>query len=415
MIKKPRRAESRTSSGSHGGEHGTFASALADRIRAAHVELAARWLQRLHDLLPVPVTSVFPSASLLDHIPDLIEQVAEDLASTAEQAFVANTSVVAKAQELGDLRHRQQASVHQLLREYRLLADVLNGFIGEEVVRLGMKAHCQEALAASARLHEAIFVLMQTTVDTFVARYADTVKRQTAQLDGFNRTVTHEIRQPLATIRSAVEVLSRDDTPAETRTRCTQLIETNCRRMAALTTRLLTLSSLEVDSLQTQGADLARLVDDAASQLDEMATQRGVTIRRTVPELLLVTDVARVELILVNLLSNAIKYSDPRKSDRFVEINASQDEEHALLRVRDNGIGIPRASLGRVFDGFHRAHSSRDQELGNEGIGLGLAIVAECARHLGATVSVESEEGNGTTLTVRLPLRCAVESLRRQE
>src|SRR5688500_4241828 len=191
MIKKPRRAESRTSSGSHGGEHGTFASVLADRIRAAHVELAARWLQRLHDLLPVPVTSVFPSASLLDHIPDLIEQIAEDLASTAEQAFVANTSVVAKAQELGDLRHRQQASGHQLLREYRLLADVLNGFIGEEVVRLGMKAHCHEALAASARLHEAIFVLMQTTVDTFVARYADTVKRQTAQLDGFNRTVTH--------------------------------------------------------------------------------------------------------------------------------------------------------------------------------------------------------------------------------
>jgi signal transduction histidine kinase len=399
--------------GSAGGNSGlgAFATTIAESMRASHVELAARWLQRLHDLLPVPVAAVFPSSSLLDHIPDLIEQIAGDIASGSTEALVTNTSVIRKAQELGELRYRQQASVHQLLREYRLLADVLNAFVDEEVVRLNLDTHASEALAVAARLHEAVFLLMQTTVDTFVALYADTVTRQNTRLEGFNRMITHELRQPLGTIRSAVEVVRSGDTTPEARDRCIDLIETNSRRMAAMTTRLLTLSTLDADSIQTQEADFGRLVEDAAGQLDEMAARRGVAVRRNVPPIRLVTDVARVELILVNLVSNAIKYSDPAKADRFVEITAAALDEDVQLIVRDNGVGIPRAHLNRVFEAFYRAHSARDSELGADGIGLGLAIVTECARHLGATLAIDSEDGSGTTLSVRLPLRCAVAPL----
>ncbi len=401
----------RVGSAGGNGEGGAFAAAIAESMRASHVELAARWLHRLHDLLAVPVAAVFPSASLLDHIPDLIEQIAGDIASESAEALVANTGVIRKAQELGELRYRQQASVHQLLREYRLLADVLNAFVDEEVFRLNLDTHASEALAVAGRLHEAVFLLMQTTVDTFVALYADTVTRQNTRLDGFNRMITHELRQPLGTIRSAVEVVRRGDTSPEARERCIDLIETNSHRMATMTTRLLTLSTLGADSIQTQEADLARLVDDAAGQLDEMAARRGVAVRRNIPAIRLVTDVARVELILVNLVSNAIKYSDPAKVDRFVEITAAARDDDAHLVVRDNGVGIPRAHLNRVFEGFYRAHSARDSELGADGVGLGLAIVAECARHLGATLAIDSEDGLGTTLSVRLPLRVAVAPL----
>lgn len=378
-------------------------------MRAAHVELAARWLERLHALLPVPLTAVFPSASLLDHIPDLIEHLADDIASNADQALVANTAVIAKAQELGELRYGQQASVHQLLREYRLLAEVLSGFIAEKTK--GLEAHAAEAFAASARLHEGVFVLMQTTVDTFVARYAETVKRQTTRLEGFNRMVTHELRQPLGTVRSAVDVLKHESAPAEARARCIELIETNTRRMASLTTRLLALSSLEVDSLQTQEVELSRLVEDAASQLAETAARQGVELRLAVPPVRLTTDPARVELVLINLISNAIKYADPSKPTRFVEIAGAEDAERIRLTVSDNGIGIPEAHLDRVFDGFHRAHAARDKELGAEGIGLGLAIVAECVRHLGATIRLDSTEGAGTTAHLRFPSRSAVSPL----
>jgi signal transduction histidine kinase len=142
-----------------------------------------------------------------------------------------------------------------------------------------------------------------------------------------------------------------------------------------------------------------------------MAARRGVAVRRNVPPIRLVTDVARVELILVNLVSNAIKYSDPAKADRFVEITAAALDEDVQLIVRDNGVGIPRAHLNRVFEAFYRAHSARDSELGADGIGLGLAIVTECARHLGATLAIDSVDGSGTTVSVRLPLRCAVAPL----
>jgi signal transduction histidine kinase len=372
------------------------------------VELASRWLQRLRELLPVPAASVFPSESLLDHIPDLIEHLAEDLAAPGEHPLVANTSVIAKAQELGDLRYRQQASVHQLLREYRLLAEVLSGFVSEEIIRHQLDTHASESLAVAARLHEAVFLLMQTTVDTFVARYAETVAHQTTRLEGFNRMVSHELRQPLGTIRSAVELLRREDVVPDVRERSLEIIESNSRRMATLTTRLLTLSSLAVDSLETQEVDLAQLVNDSIDQLAEMAAGRQVKLAVQVPAVRIVTDIARVDLIVVNLVSNAIKYSDPSKEERTVTISAVEDGDHVCLSVADNGVGVPTADLDRVFDGFYRAHAARDRELGADGLGLGLAIVAECARHIGATLALRSDDGSGTTFTVRIPLQCAV-------
>lgn len=383
-----------------------FAVRVGERLHSAHVELADQWLRRLHELLDVPANSVFPTAVLLDHIPDLIGQIALDLASPAEQAIIANTAVVAKAQELGELRFQQRASVHQLQREYQLLAEVLNGFVIAEVERLGLEANVAEALAVAARLHDAVFLLMQTTVNTLVARYAETVARQTTQLEGFNRMVSHELRQPLGTIRSAVEVLRCEDTPAQTRDRCLELIETSSRRMATLTTRLLTLSSVDIDSIQTQETDLARLVDDAVVQLREMAEHRGVELSARVPQIRIVTDPACIELILVNLLSNAIKYIDPERAAPTAEVSAVLDGEHVLLSVRDNGLGIPADQIDRVFEGFYRAHAARDSELGTDGVGLGLAIVAECVRRIGATIDVDSNEGEGTTVRVRLPVNC---------
>lgn len=397
--------------GNGGGAGGAFSAIIAEGIRAAHVELAARWLRRLRELLPIPATAVFPSASLLDHIPDLIEHIAEDLAAPGEHPLIANTSVIAKAQELGELRYRQQASVHQLLREYRLLAEVLSDFVGEEIVRLRLDAHASESVAVAARLHDAVFVLLQHTVDTFVARYAATVANQTARLEGFNRMVTHELRQPLGTIRSAAMLLGRPEISRDVHARSLEIIESNSRRMATLTTRLLTLSSLEVDSLQTQEVDLALLVKDSISQLEDMAASRQVHVAVRVPSLRIVTDIARIDLILVNLVSNAIKYSDPAKDPRLVEIDAAEDGEHVVLSVADNGVGVPAADLDRVFDGFYRAHSARDSELGADGLGLGLAIVAECARHIGATLAVSSDGSDGATFTVRIPRQCAVASL----
>ena len=144
------------------------------------------------------------------------------------------------------------------------------------------------------------------------------------------------------------------------------------------------------------------------NHVSQMAEKRGVSLRLDIPPVRMVTDVARVELILVNLISNAIKYGDPAKSERWVEIAAQELGNDVRLSIRDNGVGIPKEHIGRVFDGFYRAHSARDRELDADGLGLGLAIVAECARHIGANVGIDSDEGRGTTVNVSIPAYCGV-------
>src|SRR5689334_20346772 len=97
-----------------------FSEAIADRMAADHAGLAARWFARLNELLPVGANEVFPSDSLLDHIPALIIAISAYVRAPEEEAIAANTLVVDKARELGALRHQQRASLHQILREYQL-------------------------------------------------------------------------------------------------------------------------------------------------------------------------------------------------------------------------------------------------------------------------------------------------------
>ncbi len=381
-----------------------FAEVIARRFRDAHETLASRWLARLHALLDVPADGVFPATSLLDHIPGLIRHIADALETSGEQAIVADTAVVSKAQELGDLRFSQRASLHQLVREYRLLGEVLQEFVADELTSFDSPVSPSEVLTVAARLQDATLVLMQATVDAFVSRYAATVEEQTARLEGFSRTVSHELRQPLDTIRTALALLMQEDgTAGDVHARCLSLIDANTRRITTLTTTLLTLSSLKAESLSVQETDVRRLVDDAVSQLADMAQRRAVDVQVRVPPLRVVVDTARVELILVNLVSNAIKYHDPRKPTRIVEVTARLVADRVRLSVRDNGVGIPAHLRDRVFERFFRAHAIQDRALGAEGVGLGLSIVAECARHLGATIEVESEDDHGSTFHVEFP------------
>ena len=108
-----------------------FGDIIAERMRSEHQMLAARWFERLVDLLPVDARDVFPTESLLDHIPELIEQISAYLAHPEADAIAANTEILAKARELGALRHAQQASLHQLLREYQVLSGVHIAAVGE--------------------------------------------------------------------------------------------------------------------------------------------------------------------------------------------------------------------------------------------------------------------------------------------
>jgi signal transduction histidine kinase len=373
--------------------------------------LARRWLARLTELLPVEAHDVFPSDELLDHIPTIIGEIATYLRTPDEEALAANTSVITKAQQLGELRHSQQASVHQILREYSLLGSVLEAFVADVTAECAPPPAPLDCLEVVHRLERAVQTLMQVTVDTFVAAYTATITRQTEQLTGFNRMVSHELRNPLGTVHHAVGVLARapDEDLIAMRPRLVTLLQRNLARMTELLRSLesLTRAQITTNAPSVQVVELQAVASEAARQLAEMAAARGVTITVANDLPTTSTDTARLELALLNLLSNAIKYSDPSKADRWVEVAA--DPSHAdgrfVLVVRDNGLGIPPDALPDLLHRrFFRAHAHRDQELGVDGTGLGLSIVQECVAALGGEVTVASEEGAGTTVRLIFPL-----------
>ena len=380
-----------------------FRDYIAERMRAEHTALAARWFDRLLPILPVDAAQVFPSASLLDHIPALIAELGDSLRVT--EPLAANTAVHEKARELGSLRHGQRASLHQVLREYQVLADTLVEFVREHIPQVSPGPSPLEVSDVVSRLHQASAVLMQATVETFVELYTQTMAEQAERLEQFTRMAAHEWRQPLGTLQFALSML-RTGSAAPSNHKILDSMTRSVGHLIELTHKIETLARLDAtgDDPVVQQLSATVVATEAARQLAEAASERGVEIRVDPDLPVLKVDTGRLELALLNLLSNAVKYSDPDKGTRFVEIGGGPaSNTHCHLVIRDNGIGIPADRQARIFERFTRAHTDRDRALNVSGLGLGLSIVADCVRSLGGNIALQSREGVGTTFTMTLP------------
>ena len=382
---------------------GDFGPLIGGRMKAEHAALAGRWLDRLNELVPVTPNEVFPTEALLDHIPELILEIAEYVADPEADEFTANTFVTDKARELGQLRHEQRASVHQLLREYRVLAGILVTFVEQET-RCIEAAVPAEVIAVIGRVAHAVSVLQQSTVETFIAKYTSQLDEQTRRLENFNRMVSHELRQPIGALQFAIKLADTTDDPAA-RAGYREVIDRNLTRLVRLTDQLALMSRLKqtTDTAQTQHLSLGLVAREVARQLRDMAQRRDVDIRISEQLPAIDVDVAAVELILMNLISNAIKYSDPAKPERIVEVLGEAELDGCSIVVKDNGMGIAPEHMPRIFERAYRAHAERDEELGTDGFGLGLAIVQDCVHDQGGQVRVESRLGEGATFRVTLP------------
>ena len=376
---------------------------LAQRLRDESATLARRWLDLVQGLIAIDRADIFPSRELLDHIPDVIAEIAAHLESPLSASIENSEPALARAAELGKLRHIQHASVHQLLREYRMLAELLEEFIEIEIGKLP-SPDGRTVAQALRRVNEAVRVLQQHTIDTFVANYTQTLERQTTQLRQFSRLVSHEIRQPLAVLQVLARALPVDG-PAGESVRMLDILDRSVLRLADVTGKLERLARITTATdlaPSERRVDLTEIAHEAAAQLATAATERDVQIRVHPNLPILRLDPARAELVFVNLIANAIKFSDPSKRVRYVEIYRGGDV-HPSVIVRDNGVGMAPARLQTIFREFVRAHSQRDDEVRGWGLGLGLSIVRECMDHASGSVRVDSLEGRGTTFKLTWP------------
>jgi signal transduction histidine kinase len=387
-----------------------LAGVLAARMRLARNELTGRWLERISERVRLHPNRVFPTEELLDHMPLLIEGVADYLEDPS-RIVTSELPVIAKAMELGELRYGQGFAEHELLKEYELFGGVLYAFLARTVDDLDTPCTRSELMMCAHRVFHAVTLIQQATFTEYFARAKERIHEREDRLRAFNRALTHEFKNRIGAAIGAAQILDEIETlDAEERQRLAAVVLRNVGSMRGMLDNLVELSRLgTTDGRHQRHVTLSRAAGEAARQLREAAQAQGVEIRlRELPPI--EVNAAAVELSLANLLSNAIKYADPSKASRWVEVDATAgapDDQglcELVIRVRDNGLGVPERDRDRLFERFFRAHTSSTS--GIEGTGLGLSIVRETAESLGGKAWAEFPEGE-SVFAFSLPCRRA--------
>lgn len=222
----------------------------------------------------------------------------------------------------------------------------------------------------------------------------------------FVANVSHELRTPVTSIRSYAETLEEAEgsLDPETERHFLEVIVSESDRMTKIVQDLLLLSRFDAGSMTFDFEEFSfeksvRDVYDA--QLLEAKRRHhnfGLEFRDELP--LIRGDRMRIEQVLINMVSNAIKYTH---DGGRIRMTAGVKDESVWCSVRDNGIGIPKEDVTRVFERFYRVDKARSRESG--GTGLGLSIAYEIVERHGGRIDIQSQKGKGTTITVTLPIR----------
>ncbi|HEX9936620.1 MAG TPA: sensor histidine kinase [Longimicrobium sp.] len=386
-----------------------LAGALAVRMRENREELTRRWLDRIAARVDLDPNKVFPTDELLDHVPLLMDKIADYLENPSDE-ITADAPVTGKAIELGELRWAQGFDAHEILKEYEILGGVLFAFLVRTVDEVDEECSRAELLSCAHRLFRAVSVIQQMTTMHYLRLAAERVNEREQRLRGFNRMVTHEMKNRIGSMLGAGQLLADPEiaTNDAQRARFAQMVVQNAEGMQVLLENLLELSRVDTSSRQQRNVLLPRVAAEVCRQLRDMAGARQVQVRiRDLPEV--EVNAAAVELALSNYLSNAIKYSDPEVDERWVELRATLGNEaggpacELVIEVTDNGLGVPMDKREGLFSRFFRAHG--DTVTGVEGTGLGLSIVRETVEGLGGRAWAEFDAERGSRFYIALPCR----------
>ena len=381
--------------------------ALASRLRAERETLVRRWLDRITARVALSPTRVFPTEDLLNHVPLLIDGIADYIVRPAD-GIDATVPVLAKARELGALRHQQGFDAHEILKEHELLGAILFHFTGEVAIE-HEASDAREMAECWQRIAQAVELVRQATMTHFLQLAAARVHERESRLRRFNRMVSHELKNRVGVLRGASALLQESWLEPSQRDQFARMVEENAIGLTRVLENLEQLSRTEADARQRRNVLLEHAARESARQLRDTAAVRGVRvmIADNLPNV--EVDAATVELCLVNFMSNGIKYSDPRRPERIVKVDGQlafgprPEDGELRVTVTDNGLGVPADARDRLFTQFYRVHEHT--VTGIEGTGLGLSIVRETVEALGGRVWAEFPPEGGSVFGFALPSR----------
>ena len=369
-----------------------LAATLARSLRGNREELVTRWLDRIASRVALSRNQIFPSDELLDHVPLLIEGIASYLEDPIEE-ITADVPVIAKAMELGDLRHQQGSTAHQILWEYEILGGVLFTYLVETVDGISEPCSRGELLSCAHRVFRAIAVIQQFTTDRFLRLADERVRDREEQLHRFNRAVSHELKNRMGAAAGALAMLEeewvvKDETR---RDRFITIARSNVAAMSVTLESLIELSRLDIHHASTRNLLLPDVVAEVRRRLRDFARSRQVEVELADTLPWVEVPAAVVELALSNYITNAVKYRDRTKRDCWVriegELRRNGEGCELVVRARDNGVGVPVEARANLFERFFRAHDVN--AIGEEGSGLGLSLVRETIESAGGRAWVE--------------------------
>lgn len=385
-----------------------LAAQLAERIRNERRELTRRWLERIAARVAIDPNRVFPSEELLDHVPVLMDGIADYVENPADE-ISADMPVVAKAMELGALRLSQGFDAHEILKEYEILGGVLFNFAANQVEDLNEDCSAEEVVTFSHRLFRAVAVVEQVTTSQYLRTMNERVNEREEQLRRFNRMVSHELKNKVGAVLGAGELIQEEWVGEEDRRKFTNIVLQNARALQQILNDLTELSRLDGDARRQRNIMLPEAVNEVLRQQRELIKSRAVRVEVDPDLPRIEVNAPIVELCLSNYLSNAVKYSNPEATDRWVRIYAVMDESDEadnkecvlVVRVKDNGVGVPEPQRAKLFERFFRVEETAAMV---EGTGLGLSLVRETVEAIGGRAWAEFD-GDTSVFAFSIPCR----------
>jgi len=369
-------------------------------FEARRTELLARWreLVRADDSLPEQ-RLWFTDEELEDHLPALLQELSKALGGER----VSEEKIEQRGAEHGHARRVRGYGVAQVAWEFAIFRQLLRQAL-EELA----------AVQPSSTLYAARELLMHIvdrsefgSIQQFV-READ-LERDAAreelraaneQKDQFLAVLSHELRNPLAAIRTALYILRKEGIGEMQRQRALDVVERQTRSQTRLIDDLLDVNRISRGKieLKREPLDLCKAIENAIEPYLEAFEAKGITFQFLRPDrpMPISADPVRVEQIISNLIGNALKFT---QSGGTIEISAQRELNEAVLRVRDTGAGLDRSMLDRLFELFAQGEAGS-----RSGLGVGLWLARKLTELHGGTIEATSDGlDKGTELTLRLP------------
>jgi PAS domain S-box-containing protein len=384
-------------------------------------DLSARLTKLVHQTLGYPATTIrlvrgdklVPAhvpAVVQDHMPERPaydidgETPAAEAHRSGETRAFEDLSAAVETMDRGDIR----ATAYVPMGSYGLISvgSFEVGGIGTFDLRL------LEVLASYAAL-----VLDRLEREEALLAAKEEAEKANRMKSSFLANMSHEIRTPLTSIIGFAETAGTEASKLELPEsnplpKYTELIERGGKRLLDTLEGVLNLSKLEAGRMEIDEGpvSLATEAQQAAEELRPEAEEKQIDLRLQTEGVWAVADGGGVQIVLRNLLSNAIKYTEKggciwvrtyREKDAARSENAAQSENAAVLEVEDTGIGMEPEVAERLFEPFRQASEGFGREY--EGTGVGLAVTKKAAEQMGGSIEVETEKGEGSRFTVRLP------------